>query len=269
MPTESRPSNKAKIARRVIEVLEFFDDNQKEATVMDIVRRYNRPQSSTSELLCSLVELGLLYKDPYTRSYSLTPRAALLGTAGQSPMLLDGSLPRLMDRLIAQTGLSVALFGKVGLNVQIISWRPGTRCDASALSGIGGGMQIPLTLSAAGLLLLSTIAEGKCDGILRRLNAEAPQELKFSCAEIKARIAASHTEQCIMGKTGFNAAAQMIGMLLPSTEPDHPLAVGVLFGGSDSPNLQSLQASMREAVQQSFGLDEEEAPSLKVLMSAA
>ena len=61
MPVTSGSSNKAKIARRVIEVLEYFDDNHREATVMDIVRRYNRPQSSTSELLSSLVDLGLLY----------------------------------------------------------------------------------------------------------------------------------------------------------------------------------------------------------------
>ena len=67
-------SNKAKIANRVIEVFDFFDENHTEATVMDIVRRYGRPQSSTSELLSSLVNLGLLYKDPQTRSYSPTWR---------------------------------------------------------------------------------------------------------------------------------------------------------------------------------------------------
>src|SRR5690349_9731690 len=96
--TAAGSSNKAKIAKRVIEVLEFFDDNHREATVMDIVRRYDRPQSSTSELLSSLVELGLLYKDPYSRSYSLTPRAALLGTAGQEGPVRDGRLVKVVDR---------------------------------------------------------------------------------------------------------------------------------------------------------------------------
>jgi DNA-binding IclR family transcriptional regulator len=119
------PSNKAKIAKRVIEVLEFFDDSHPEATVMDIVRRYGRPQSSTSELLASLVDLGLLYKNPYTRSYRPTARAALLGTAGQSAAIREGRLVRLLDRLVAQTGLSVAVFGMVGLNVQVVSLRQG------------------------------------------------------------------------------------------------------------------------------------------------
>ena len=60
VPSSREKPNKAKIARRVIEVLDFFDDENREASVMDIVRRYGRPQSSTSELLASLVELGLL-----------------------------------------------------------------------------------------------------------------------------------------------------------------------------------------------------------------
>src|SRR5688500_8456816 len=120
MPMPSIESNKAKIAKRVVEVLEFFDDDHPRATVMDIVRRYNRPQSSTSELLSSLVELGLLYKDPHTRSYSLAPRAALIGSSGQSDIVRRGRLVHMLDRLVAQTGLSVALFGRVCLNAQII-----------------------------------------------------------------------------------------------------------------------------------------------------
>src|SRR5262245_41006196 len=75
-----REPSKAKTARRVIEVLEYFDEEHRQATVMDIVRRYNRPQSSTSELLASLVDMGILYKDASSRSYTLTPRAAILGS---------------------------------------------------------------------------------------------------------------------------------------------------------------------------------------------
>ena len=115
----SMESNKAKIAKRVVEVLEFFDADHPRATVMDIVRRFNRPQSSTSELLSSLVELGLLYKDPYSRSYSPTPRAALLACSVQKGIVRDGRLSSLVDRLSAQTGLAVAVFGMVANDI----WR--------------------------------------------------------------------------------------------------------------------------------------------------
>jgi hypothetical protein len=141
--------NKAKIARRVIEVLDYFDDAHREATVMDIVRRYDRPQSSTSELLSSLVELGLLRKDRHARTYSLTPRAALLGTGGQSAAVRDGRIVRLLDRLSAQTGLPVALFGMTGLSAQIYAWRPATRNGRRDYCRTVDGLQHPLTESAA------------------------------------------------------------------------------------------------------------------------
>ncbi|MBY0420814.1 MAG: helix-turn-helix domain-containing protein, partial [Parvularculaceae bacterium] len=92
-------NNKAKVAKRVVEVLEFFDEDHPQATVMDLVRRYKWPQSSTSELLSSLVDLGLLYKDGAARTYSLTPRAAMLGSVTQPDIVRDGRLTRTIERL--------------------------------------------------------------------------------------------------------------------------------------------------------------------------
>ena len=91
-------ANKAKTARRVVEVLEYFDEQNRQATVMDIARRYDRPQSSTSELLAILVEMGLLYKDSTSRVFRPTPRAAMLGSMFQPRLVRDGTLSMLMDR---------------------------------------------------------------------------------------------------------------------------------------------------------------------------
>jgi len=139
MPIASERSSKAKIARRVIEVLDYFDDDHQEASVGDIVLRYGRPQSSTSELLASLVELGLLHRDPYSRTYKLTARAAVIGLGGQAPVWRDGRISKLLDQLVEKTGLSVALFGMVGLNSQILTWWPATRCPANVVGGLQSG----------------------------------------------------------------------------------------------------------------------------------
>lgn len=250
MPAASTPSNKAKIARRVIEVLEYFDDTHREATVMDIVRRYNRPQSSTSELLSSLVELGLLYKDPYSRSYSLAPRAALLGAAGQTGAVRDGRLVGLIDRLVAQTGLSVALFGRVGLNAQIVSWHAGPRASAQATRGLFGGLQEPLTDTAAGWLLLSTIASPRRDGILRRLNAEASDDRKFAVAEMTARVQTCQDQGHVRGRAGFGSNAEVLAVLLPGHDELHPMAVGLVYGEEDRVNRESLLRCLDEAIAQ-------------------
>jgi DNA-binding IclR family transcriptional regulator len=253
MPAASAPSNKAKIARRVVEVLEYFDDTHREATVMDIVRRYDRPQSSTSELLSSLVELGLLYKDPQSRSYSLAPRAALLGAAGRSGAVRDGRLVGLIDRLVAQTGLSVALFGRVGLKAQIVSWHTGPRASAQAVRGLFGGLQEPLSDSAAGLLLLSTVPQPRRDGMLRRLNAEAREDRKFALAEISARLQACREQGYVRGKLGFGSQADVLAVLLPGHDELHPLAVGLVYGEEDRVNRDSLLRCLNDAAAQCLG----------------
>ncbi len=269
MPTAIGSTNKAKIARRVVEVLEYFDDHHREATVMDIVRRYDRPQSSTSELLSSLVELGLLYKDPYSRSYSLTPRASLLGATGQSGIVRDGRLVRLMDRLVAQTGLSVALFGMVGLRSQIVSWRGGTRCSAAAIRGLSGGKQEPLSNSASGWLLLSTAPQSRSDGMIRRLNAEAPDGRKFSAAEMAARLQKCRDESHVRGPAGFESTAEVVATLLPIDSHDHPLAVGLVYGAEDRVNPESLLECIREAIRQDLRQEEPAPANIKLLTSAA
>src|SRR3954467_12300537 len=69
-----------KSAGRVLQVLEFFDEVQREARVQEIAERLSFPQSSTSVLLKCLVQLGYLDYDANSRSFLPSPRVALLGT---------------------------------------------------------------------------------------------------------------------------------------------------------------------------------------------
>lgn len=264
----STESNKAKIANRVIEVLDFFDDNHTEATVMDIVRRYNRPQSSTSELLSSLVNLGLLYKDPISRSYSPTPRAALLGSTTQPDIIRDGRLVSIIDRLVAQTGLGVAVFGMVGLNVQIFSWRGGNATLGTARSqGFNSGMLDRMSDNAAGLLLLSTIAQPRRDGTIRRLNAEASDDKKFSFPEMAAQIEQIKTAGYACGVAGFGSIADTCAILLPDQCANRPLAIGFVYEPSSQVNPDALHPLLVDAVAR---CDEQPEASAAVLpMSSA
>lgn len=264
----STESNKAKIANRVIEVLDFFDDNHTEATVMDIVRRYNRPQSSTSELLSSLVNLGLLYKDPVSRSYSPTPRAALLGSVAQPEYIRDGQLMAMVDRLVAQTGLAIAVFGMVGLNVQIFSWRGGNSTLATARSqGFSSGMQERMTDSAAGLLLLSTIMQPRRDGTIRRLNAEASEDRKFSFPEMSAKVEQIRAAGYACGMAGFGSIADTCAILLPDQSPNRPIAIGFVYEPSHQIDPETLHRLLTQAVARR---DEQSHPSASVLpMSSA
>lgn len=269
MSSRTAPSNKAKIARRVIEVLEYFDESRREATVMDIVRRFNRPQSSTSELLSSLVELGLLYKDPYSRSYRLTPRAALLGSAGQPELVRDGRLTRLIDRLIAQTGLPVGLFGMVGMDAQILSWQSGHRPRSAFAEDVFGGIKVPLCETAAGWALLSAIESKRREGMVRRLNAEASEARKFVPSEMMTRIAACGENGYVRGPLGFGTKAELLAVLLPSQLHDSPMAVGFAFEASETVNYESLLQCLNEAVSKCLNGADAGADNVQQLPNAA
>src|SRR5215471_12160295 len=81
-----------KSAGRVLQVLEFFDDIRRESNVVEIKDALGYPQSSTSALLRSLVELGYLNYNNTSRTYIPTTRVALLGTWIDNDLMRDGGL---------------------------------------------------------------------------------------------------------------------------------------------------------------------------------
>ncbi len=250
MATVLKPA-KAKAAQRVIEVLDFFDEQHRQASVMDIARRYNRPQSSTSELLASLVDLGLLYKDAASRSYTLTPRAAILGSLSQPRVVRDGVLSTLVDDLRSQTGHGVVLVGMVGPNAQIFRWKPGVRpLESIAGQGLFSGVQDRLCDTAAGWLLLSTLPTQRREGLLRRLNAEAADDRKFAHGEMSGRIQECDREGYAIGPMGFDISASLAAVLLPSEPNERPMALGFVYNKADDVDPTSLIAVLERSVHQ-------------------
>ncbi len=244
MATALEP-NKTKIAKRVFEIFEFFCDNGQKATVMDIVRRYGRPQSSTSELLSSLVEMGLLYKDPRSRSYTPTPRIAALGTSAQPEIIRDGGLFTLMDRLAEQTGQSIALFGMVGTHVQVFRLSAGIEPIGRK---IAYGASETISASAAGLLLLSTFAPDQAARMLWRLHSEAEPEDKFDLAALKDRVAAFRRQGHAVGAAGFAAGMQVAATLLPRSSIRRPLALGAVYAARQDADTGALIARMNQGI---------------------
>lgn len=243
-------TNKAKIARRVIEVLEFFDEHRSQATVMDIARRFQRPQSSTSELLAILVEMGLLYKDPVSRSYTPTPRAAMLGSVSQPGLVRDGRLSMLADRLVGQTGIGTAVTGIVGLDAQIFRWMAGTvPVAANQPNGLSGGLRAPLSDCAAGWLLLSALPPERQEGLFHRLRAEASADRKFSCAALRERVQECRRLGYVVGPAGFGTKAEMAALLLPSEAGERPMVLGFIYAPEDRIDPDGLIALLQKSVQ--------------------
>jgi DNA-binding IclR family transcriptional regulator len=255
---------KAKIAKRVIEIFEYFDSGSEKATVMDIVRRYGHPQSSTSELLASLVDMGLLYKDPQSRYFSPTPRMATLGTFAQPEIIRDGRLFSSMDRLANVTRSGVALFGMVGTCVQIFRWSP----DAHAATrDIGCGLSTRLSDSTAGLLMLAALPPKQAEKLLWRLHAEPSNEPKFNPLQLGKMVAEFRRRGHATGPSGFASKTQVTAKLLPCSVDDRPLALGIIYAADAPVDNYALIATLNRCIKDCTNTEEKRFPvSPAVLM---
>lgn len=245
-------SNKTKIAKRVVEVMEFFASGAESATVMDIVRRYGRPQSSTSELLGALVEMGLLYKDPFSRSYRPTPRMAALGQAAQPEPIADGRLFNYMDRLAQASRLGVGLFGMVGTHLQVFRWTGSSEIKGNALAC---GNSVLLSRSSIGLLLLSTLGLNQANKLLWRLNAETAAEERINLTQAGELVARCERSGHITGDAGLVAGALATAIVLPAEICDRPLALAVIYRPRPAIDADALVTSLRHGVAQVLGCE--------------
>ncbi|MBB6253352.1 hypothetical protein [Nitrospirillum iridis] len=177
----------------------------------------------------------------------MSQRAAMLGSGFQPAIVRDGRLTHLIDQLVVQTGLTVATFGIVGIRSQIFSWRSRTGNPSSgALSNLYGGVQERLTGSAAGWLLLSTIAQPRRDGLIRRLLADQEGENKPTFADMASRVSACQARGYAHGPVGCGSTAEVMALLLPGQPERHPLAIGFVY----EPSLQIDQAALLQCLQE-------------------
>ena len=165
-------SRTIKSAHRVLEILEYFNQTQTHATVMDLARSLSYPQSSTSELLRCLTRLGYLHYNRFRRTYSPTARVALLGAWVKPSLFRGGPLLEAMDELESKTGETVFVSASNNYIVQHLHVVLGThegRVEARA------GDTALLLHSAQGKLLLSSYPNENVRSVVHRLNAEEPE----------------------------------------------------------------------------------------------
>ncbi len=163
-------SHLVKSARRVLEILEYFDDESPSATVGDISKELRYPQSSTSILLRCLRDLGFLYYNRTARKYRPTTRAALLGCWAEGGAYRGGPMLNVLDAVAKRVNETVVLSNAcVDYAVHHIHVVRG-RSEAAVV--IRAGQSEPVSHSAHGDLFLSSYPDRQIGLALHRLNAE-------------------------------------------------------------------------------------------------
>lgn len=159
-----------KSAARVLQIFDFFDEIQRPARVNEIAERLNVPQSSTSVLLKSLIELGFMDYETTGRTYLPSPRIAMLGGWLDGGPMRDGSVIRMMEELAVRTGEAIVLATRNGVYAQDVRVIQGRGPEPLALPQ---GLRRLVVWSGAGLALLKDEPDALVQALCRRANAEA------------------------------------------------------------------------------------------------
>jgi DNA-binding IclR family transcriptional regulator len=163
-------SHLVKSARRVLEILEYFDQERRSATVGDISKKLHYPQSSTSILLRCLRDLGFLYYNRTAREYRPTTRAALLGCWAEGGNYRGGKMLDLVDAVAERLGETVVLSNAcIDYAVHHIHVVRGSNDSAVV---IRAGHSESVLHSAHGDIFLASYPDRQISLALHRMNAE-------------------------------------------------------------------------------------------------
>jgi DNA-binding IclR family transcriptional regulator len=240
---------KSKSAARALELFEYFNERRPEATVMEIAREYGYPQSSTSELVNCLVQMGFLRRVRRGRSYRPTARVAMLGSWVHPRLFRHGKLFRLMDELSEQVEAPVALSGLVGLRVCQFHVVGVAEERSSELEPYGAS----LLRSAMGKLLLSTFDRSHICKLTHRLNADASAQNRIRAEDLIADIEQVRRDGFASSTALVKGDAGVCAILLPQHAADEPLALGVGVAQCDPRGVDFYVKAIRNAVASHLG----------------
>lgn len=217
--------NVVKTARRIFEILEYFDEVQRPVTLKDVTRKWGYPPSSASAVLKSMMMLGYLDYDRDSRTYMPTMRIVELGSWVQSALFGEGSIVSLMNFLTRETQETIMVATQSDLYMQYIHVVPSPQPIQFT---IAPGVIRPIARSGLGWLLLSARPDDMIETLVRRINAEATEpEAKVDLAELMTRIREVREKGYSVSLNTVTPGAGVIGMLLPERRNGRTLAVGV------------------------------------------
>ncbi|WP_294198234.1 helix-turn-helix domain-containing protein [uncultured Sphingomonas sp.] len=233
---------KIKSAKRVLEIFEFFNSERTEATVMEIAREYGYPQSSTSELLGCLVELGFLTRDRSRRTYRPTAKVAMLGAWTHPRLFRRGHLLTLMDDLAAELECSIVLTGCVNLRTEHLEIvRGGT--DMPAIEQPG-----PLSRGQLGRLLLSVHDRIAIRKLVHRMNSEVADEDRVRCEDFLVQVDDIRTQGFAVSPGLNEGAGGLVAVRLPQAVTNENLSLAIIVGEGDMRGCGFFLRALRETV---------------------
>lgn len=220
----STENSTVKSARRIFEVLEYFEDVQRPISLKEISEKYSYPTSSAAALLKSMVTLGYLFYDKYSRTYMPTMRIAQMGKWLGTGLFGESSILAMVDYIHEELDELVSISTQSDLHAQYIHCLQ-TRKPLRFEIKIGDIR--PLAISGVGRAILSAHTDDEIERLLRRINATCPPVERIDLRELMEIIGRLRSTGYIFSKHIITQGAGVIAMPLPKRSFGRILAVGV------------------------------------------
>lgn len=215
-----------KSARRVFDVLEYFEEHRQPASAIEVSKALDFPQSSTSALMRTMTALGYLHYDSSRRNYVPTPRVSLLGHWLSPPLFQSGRLLNLMEDLSEQTSETIMVGIRNGLSAQYIHV---IQAKLPMRLHVKAGTLRPLTRSGLGYALLSAYPDREVRRLANRLNELAPPgHRQVDVKELLDELAKVRQKGHAFSVNLVTPGAGVVAMNLPAiAESPEPMAICV------------------------------------------
>ncbi|MBK6007298.1 helix-turn-helix domain-containing protein [Ramlibacter ginsenosidimutans] len=237
-----------KSARRAMELLEFFAEWRRPASVKEVSQSLGWPQSSTSVLLRALADAGFYDQDARTGMYAPSVRILLATEWIGEQLFSEKSLLRLMEKVHEQTGHTVMIGAQHGVHVRYLHVLQATR-EGRFTARIGSLR--PLFRSATGKMLLTLKPEREIALLLRRANAAETDAARVMTLQdvLREREQARRNGHAVsLGTSEPGAAA--VAVLLPVPPGERPMTLSV---GGPMRDVVKEQARLLKALQDAVG----------------
>lgn len=213
-----------KTAKRIFEVLEYFEDVKRPISLKEIASKCDYPTSSAAALLKSMVVLGYLFYDSYNRTYLPTMRIAQMGGWLNTGLFGDNAILALADHVHQQLDELVSISTQSDLHAQYIHCLQTTK---RLRFEVKPGEVRPLAISGIGRTLLSGHTDAEIERLVRRINAVCPPEERIELDGLMKIINGIRRDGYMFSRHVIVQDAGVIAVLLPKRDFGRDLVLGV------------------------------------------
>jgi DNA-binding IclR family transcriptional regulator len=213
-----------KSARRIFEVLEYFEDVKRPVSLKEVATKCDYPTSSAAALLKSMAMLGYLFYDSYNRTYMPTMRIAQMGEWLNTGLFGDSAILALVDYVHQELDELVNISTQSDLHAQYIHC---LQTSKRLRFDVKPGEVRPLAISGVGRTLLSGHTDVEIERLLRRINAVCPAEEHMELNALMKIINGIRRDGYMFSRHIIVQDAGVIAVLLPRRDFGRDLVLGV------------------------------------------